>query len=112
MSNLHPAFARINNSFYRLPFDTPRNEERHYVMVDRYFDSGGTLVSWGSISPIWQFDRTLSEYSTALKEAGFLIREIVEPKPDNETIQNNPRLLAFDTDRIPFFIIYECIKSR
>ncbi len=111
MSNLHPAFARIGSLFYRLPFDTPRNEERLYAIIDRYFDSGGTLISWGNMTPIWQFDRTLSEYSSALKDAGFLIREIVEPKPDNETIKNNPRHLAFDTDRIPFFIIYECIKS-
>ncbi|MFX0016629.1 MAG: class I SAM-dependent methyltransferase [Promethearchaeota archaeon] len=111
-SNLHPVFARISNLFYRLPFDTPRNEERLYVMIDRYFDSGGTLISWGSMEPIWQFDRTLSEYSAALKGAGFLIREIVEPKPDNEVIKNHPRLLAFDTDRIPFFIIFECIKQK
>ncbi|UCG90466.1 MAG: class I SAM-dependent methyltransferase [Candidatus Heimdallarchaeota archaeon] len=111
-SNLHPVFARVGNLFYRLPFDTPRNEERLYVMIDRYFDSGGTLISWGSLEPIWQFDRTLSEYSVALKDAGFLIREILEPKPDNEVIKNHPRLLAFDTDRIPFFIIFECVKQK
>ncbi|MFX1285616.1 MAG: hypothetical protein ACFFB5_18395 [Promethearchaeota archaeon] len=104
--------ARISNLFYRLPFDTPRNEERLYMMKDRYFDSGGTLISWGSMEPIWQFDRTLSEYSAALREAGFLIREILEPKPDNEVIKNHPRLLAFDIDRIPFFIIFKCIKQK
>jgi 2-polyprenyl-3-methyl-5-hydroxy-6-metoxy-1,4-benzoquinol methylase len=109
-SNLHPVFGRVNNIFYRLPSDTPRNEERLYVMIDRYFDSGGTLISWGALKPIWQFDRTLSEYTTALRQAGFVIREIIEPKPSNDIIMRHPRFLAFDTDRIPFFIIYDCIK--
>ncbi|MFW9856540.1 MAG: class I SAM-dependent methyltransferase [Candidatus Thorarchaeota archaeon] len=109
-SNLHPIFGRVSNLFYRIPSDTPRNEERLYVMIDRYFDSGGTLISWGTLKPIWQFDRTLSEYVTALKEAGFVIRDIVEPKPSIDVIKKHPRNLAFDTDRIPFFIIYECVK--
>ena len=111
-SNLHPVFGRISNIFYRIPMDTPRNEERLYVMIDRYFDSGGTKISWGSMKPIWQFDRTLSEYSRALKEAGFVIREIIEPKPSNDDIKKHPRHLAFDADRIPFFIIFECQKVR
>ncbi|MHA1977100.1 MAG: class I SAM-dependent methyltransferase [Candidatus Hodarchaeales archaeon] len=109
-SNLHPVFGRISNLFYRVPMDTPRNEERLYVIIDRYFDSGGTKISWGTMKPIWQFDRTLSEYTSALKEAGFVIREIVEPKPSNENIKAYPRFLAFDTDRIPLFIIFECQK--
>ncbi|MFW9778229.1 MAG: methyltransferase domain-containing protein [Candidatus Heimdallarchaeota archaeon] len=109
-SNLHPVFGRVSNLFYRIPSDTPRNEERLYVMIDRYFDSGGTLISWGTLKPIWQFDRTLSEYVTALKQAGFVIRDIVEPKPSFDVIKKHPRNLAFDTDRIPFFIIYECVK--
>ena len=109
-SNVHPVFGRVANVFYRLPYDTPRNEDRLYVMIDRYFDSGGTLLSWGNIKPLWQFDRTLSDYSKALKNAGFVISEILEPKPTLETIQQYPRQLAFDTDRIPFFIIFECLK--
>ncbi len=110
-SNLHPVFGRISSIFYRIPMDTPRNEERLYVMIDRYFDSGGTKISWGSMEPIWQFDRTLSEYTSALKEAGFVICEIVEPKPNKDDIKRHPRHLAFDADRIPFFIIYECQKA-
>ena len=79
-------------------------------MIDRYFDSGGTLLSWGTMEPIWQFDRTLSEYTAALRQAGFVIREIAEPKPSNDVIKMNPRHLAFDSDRIPFFIIFDCMK--
>ncbi|MHA1945180.1 MAG: class I SAM-dependent methyltransferase [Candidatus Hodarchaeales archaeon] len=109
-SNLHPVFGRTSNDFFRLPYDTPRNEERLYVMIDRYFDSGARMMSWGDFEPLWQFDRTLTEYSKALKEAGFVISEIIEPKPDEETIKKNPRALAFDADRIPFFIIFDCLK--
>ena len=110
-SNLHPAFGSFNQYFYRLPFDTPRNEERLFLLVDRYFDSGAVLTSWGNIKPIWQFHRTLQEYTQALFKAGFLIREIIEPKPSLETIRLNPRSVAFDADRIPFFIIYDCVKG-
>lgn len=110
-SNLHPIFGTFNQFFYRLPFDTPRNEERICSMIDRYFDTGAILVSWGNIKPIWQFHRSLQEYSQALYEAGFLIREIIEPKPSLEDIKENPRLLAFDADRIPFFIIFDCVKK-
>ncbi|MFQ5979449.1 MAG: class I SAM-dependent methyltransferase [Candidatus Heimdallarchaeota archaeon] len=110
-SNLHPVFGRTSIDFFRLPYDTPRNEERLYVMIDRYFDSGGRLISWGNLEPLWQFDRTLSEYSGALKKAGFVIQEIIEPKPELELIKQNPRLLAFDADRIPFFIIFDCFKK-
>ena len=60
--------------------------------------------------PIWQFIRTLEQYSKALKEAGFVISEIVEPRPTPELIQQNPRELAFDADRWTHFIIFECVK--
>ena len=109
-SNLHPVFAGLNQIFYRLPFDTPRNEERLFLMIDRYFDSGAVLMSWSKMKPIWQFHRTLQEYSQALYKAGFYIRELIEPKPSLKDIEENPRTLAFDADRIPFFIIYDCCK--
>ncbi|NHJ47921.1 MAG: class I SAM-dependent methyltransferase [Asgard group archaeon] len=109
-SNLHPVFGGLSQIFYRLPFDTSRNEERLCLMIDRYFDTGAILMSWGNIKPIWQFHRTLQDYTQALNKAGFLIREIIEPKPSIKDIQENPRSLAFDADRIPFFIIFDCLK--
>lgn len=109
-SNLHPTFGRAIQLMYRLPHDSQRNEERQVFMFDRYFDTGGILISWGKIEPIWQFERTLSDYSKALKEANFVIQEIVEPKPSNELLQKYPREIAFDADRVPCFIIYDCLK--
>lgn len=107
-SNTHPVFAHMGAMDLKMPFDSQRNEERWFKIIDRYFDSGGTLISWGDIKPIWQFDRTLEEYSRALKDAGFAILEICEPRPSKEMIQKHPRHLAFDADRYTHFIIFEC----
>ena len=109
-SNTHPVFGRLSSADLRLPSDTPRNEERYFKVIDNYLESGGRLVSWRDLQPLWQFDRTLTEYSQALKEAGFAILEIIEPKADLTTVQENPRFLAFTDSRYPFFIIYNCIK--
>ncbi|MHA2358582.1 MAG: class I SAM-dependent methyltransferase, partial [Candidatus Heimdallarchaeaceae archaeon] len=107
-SNTHPVFGRTGVVDPKLPFDSKRNEERLFKIVDRYFDSGGILMSWGDLEPVWQISRTLTEYSKALKDAGFVISEIVEPKPTIEQIQKHPKFLAFDADRFSQFIIYEC----
>lgn len=109
-SNPHPTFVRVGAMDLKLPFDTHRNEEKLYKIIDRYFDSGGTLIALGKFHPVWQFDRTLSEYSRALKQAGFVIREIIEPKLDLEMIKSNPKFSAFDSGRYPNYIIYDCIK--
>ncbi len=110
-SNVHPIFGRAASAVdIKLPRDSPRNESRYLKMIDRYFDTGGELLEWMS-KPTWQFIRTLEEYSKALKEAGFVIAQILEPRPTPEAIQQNPRELAFDADRWTHFIIFECMKS-
>lgn len=110
-SNTHPIFGRMGALDFKLPIDSKRNEDRLLKMVDRYFDSGGTLIDWLKV-PIWQLDRTLEEYSKALKDAGFVISEIVEPRPTKEDIQAHPGFLAFDADRWTHFIIFECLKRN
>lgn len=109
-SNVHPVFGRMGAFDYRLPMDTKRKEDRIWKVIDRYFDSGAYKIGWGNIGELWQFDRTLTEYTHALKEAGFVIREIVEPTPPYSEIQKHPYHLAFDTERWSHFIIYDCIK--
>jgi ubiquinone/menaquinone biosynthesis C-methylase UbiE len=111
-SNVHPVFGRTAGAIdVRLPRDSQRNEARYLKMIDRYYDSGGELLEWpNSNVPTWQFIRTLEQYSKALKDAGFVISEILEPRPTSEDIQQNPRFLAFDADRWTHFIIFECFK--
>jgi 2-polyprenyl-3-methyl-5-hydroxy-6-metoxy-1,4-benzoquinol methylase len=110
-SNIHPAFGSFYNHFYRVPKDSKWNEDRLFVMLDDYFKTGGLLMSWGDMKPIWQFDRTLSQISKSLRLSGFIIREITEPVPNKNDIINFPHILAFDADRVPFFIIFDCKKS-
>ncbi|MHA1111966.1 MAG: class I SAM-dependent methyltransferase [Promethearchaeota archaeon] len=109
-SNVHPVFGRAGSAIDpKFPRDSKRNESRYLKVVDRYFDSGGHQMKWMSTS-VWQFFRTFEEYSKALKNAGFVISEIVEPRPTLELIQQNPRELSFDSDRWTHFIIFECVK--
>ncbi|MFX1474799.1 MAG: class I SAM-dependent methyltransferase [Promethearchaeota archaeon] len=110
-SNVHPVFGRADAVDVRIPRDSQRNEARYLKMIDRYFDTGGELGEWHS-ALVWQFIRTFEEYSKALKEAGFVISEILEPRPTPEVIQQHPHHLAFDADRWPHFIIFECLKRR
>jgi 2-polyprenyl-3-methyl-5-hydroxy-6-metoxy-1,4-benzoquinol methylase len=109
-SNTHPVFGRNSSLELKLPSDTRRREERRFRIIDRYSESGAILVKWFGETPIWQFDRTLSEYSKGLNKAGFVIREIVEPVPSIETMQTYPAIFAFDNDRYPIFIIFDCLK--
>ncbi len=112
-SNVHPVFGRTAGALdVRLPRDSQRNESKYLKMIDRYYDSGGELLKGWMSNPTWQFIRTLEEYSKALKDAGFVISEILEPRPTPEAIQQNPRDLAFDADRWTHFIIFECLKRR
>ncbi|MGY5858057.1 MAG: methyltransferase domain-containing protein, partial [Candidatus Thorarchaeota archaeon] len=109
-SNVHPVFGRSATAGdFRFPRDSRRNESRYLKFVDRYFDTGGELVKWWT-NPTWQFIRTLEEYSKALKQAGFVISEIIEPRPSIEDIQQLPDFLSFDADRWTHFIIFECLK--
>ncbi len=110
-SNTHPVFGGARAYDFKLPLDSQRQEERYFKTIDRYFDSGGVLIGWSGYE-IWQIDRTLAEYSKALKDAGFVISEIVEPTPPPKVIQENPRFLAFDADRWTHFIIFECLKIQ
>ncbi|MDF1539573.1 MAG: class I SAM-dependent methyltransferase [Candidatus Thorarchaeota archaeon] len=110
-SNTHPVFGGARAFDIKLPRDSHRQEERYLKLIDRYFDSGGILINWDG-HEVWQIDRTLEEYSKALKEAGLVISEIVEPRPTPEMIQENPRFLAFDADRWTHFIIFECLKRK
>ncbi|RMG22044.1 MAG: class I SAM-dependent methyltransferase [Methanobacteriota archaeon] len=110
-SNTHPVFGRLGAVDFRVPFDIVRKEERMGKIIDRYFDGGAMLISWGNIKPIWQFERTLEDYSKGLKESGFAITEIREPRPSKEIIARHPEL-AFDAERYPHFIIYECVPFK
>ena len=56
--------------------------------------------------PYWR--NTLTEWSSLLAEAGFLIRRLYEPRPSAEQVQRQPQLR--DCDKLPYFLIVDLIK--
>lgn len=100
--------------------DTPYREwdldaagSRGPLKIDRYFDSGPTVLYWKMqrltyhwTSPYWR--HTITEWSDMIAAAGFLIRRLVEPRPTLEQITRNPHIE--DTYRLPAFLIWEVAK--
>ena len=100
--------------------DTPYREwergeegEGKALKIDRYFDSGPTIVRWTMKrliyhwhTPYWR--RTLSEWSELVAEADFLIRRLYEPRPTEEQIARNPHIE--DAYRLPGFLIFVVVK--
>jgi 2-polyprenyl-3-methyl-5-hydroxy-6-metoxy-1,4-benzoquinol methylase len=82
--------------------------------IDRYFESGATVCNWNMsrlsyhwVTPSWRY--TLSEWSSLIAEAGFLIRRLEEPRPTAEQVQDNPHL--DDCYRLPYFLIFDLVKQ-
>jgi hypothetical protein len=72
------------------------------------------LVKWGEWWPeadfaTLDFRRPISNYAAALRDAGFLIRDLLEPTPPPEAIEQDPEAWA-DTLRIAHFLILDCVK--
>ncbi len=84
------------------------------LRVDRYFDSGETECVWNMArlkshwsNPSWRL--TLSEWSDLIRDAGFLIRAMHEPRPDPEAVERVPELE--DCARVPYFLIFDLMPT-
>jgi 2-polyprenyl-3-methyl-5-hydroxy-6-metoxy-1,4-benzoquinol methylase len=89
--------------------------EKTVLRVDRYFESGPTVCHWNMLrlryywdTPYWRY--TLTEWSSLLAEAGFLIRRLHEPRPSAEQVQRQPQLS--DCYKLPYFLIFDLVKLR
>lgn len=86
---------------------------------DGYFDKKIRMAKnvFGKLSPSdpdyeWQWEHsTLEDYFTGLREAGFLIETLLEPKPDPVTKELNPVLYDRASKR-PMFILMRAVKMR
>ena len=79
-----------------------------------YFESrvGVTPWSMGRLTANWETPRwyhTFTELSEMVAEAGFMIRRMVEPRPTEEQVRQNPDL--DDCHRVPYFLIFELVAS-
>jgi ubiquinone/menaquinone biosynthesis C-methylase UbiE len=110
-------------------FATPRwrwildNEGRRIAMEcgDYFRDMDGEIESWmfGAapeeskrefpLFHIPRFSRTLSNWVNLLIAAGFTIERFAEPVPDDEDLQQCPRV--YDHRVIAYFLIIRCRKS-
>jgi ubiquinone/menaquinone biosynthesis C-methylase UbiE len=84
------------------------------LCLDRYFDSGPAVCHWDMrrLKYHWHtpFRRyTLSEWSGLIREAGFIIRSMSEPRPTPELLAEHPEL--DDCYRMPFFLIFDVMKE-
>ncbi|MDG3007178.1 class I SAM-dependent methyltransferase [Paludisphaera mucosa] len=84
------------------------------LCLDRYFESGPAVCDWSMarLKYPWKtpFRRhTLAEWSTLIRDAGFVIRSLLEPRPDAALVREHPNLE--DCFRMPFFLIFEIVLT-
>jgi len=88
-------------------------------LVDGYFQYGIRSFQnvFGKIDPsdedyVWQWEHyTLEDYCTGLRQAGFLIETLLEPKPDPATRSLNPE--KFDRAcKYPIFVLIRAVKTE
>lgn len=84
-----------------------------------YFKVDDTLTARAIDGPIWidqpettviGFHRSVSDYAHAVRDAGLLIRDLLEPQPTPESIAAHPELEV--RRRIPGVLIFDCLKPE
>jgi SAM-dependent methyltransferase len=112
-SIVHPCFYTPDSSWEpRIPGIVPvRDRDRLYLKVDNYFPAREMRFRMWPTAPAEtvNYHRPLSDYAGALRDAGFLIRDILEPTPDPELAEKMDALKAFF--RAPNFLIFDCLKA-
>ncbi len=104
----HPATDTLFREWSR-----DRSGRKRYLKLDRYFDTGPSVCRWNMprlryhwSTPYWRY--TLSEWVTLVTEAGFVIRQLREPRPTAAQVKANPNL--DDCRRMPYFLIFDLWK--
>jgi hypothetical protein len=80
------------------------------LFLDRYFEAGPAVCDWNMarLKYPWRTPfrrRTLAEWGGLVRDAGFVIRGLYEPRPDARLVAERPELE--DCYRMPFFLIFE-----
>lgn len=112
----HPCFNTPHRKNLRTPFGVT-----YAIEVGKYFEhQNGKLDEWifSDAPPEMKsrfqkfktpiFNRTLTEWFTAIINAGFSIEQINEPRPNDEMIKNKPSLQ--DASVVPYFLHIRCRK--
>ena len=107
----HPCFGWHAGAWERIPADSQRCEDSLYFKVDEYFREGAQESQWGKLPVLLSFQRPLSGYFGNLKKHGFLVRDLLEPRPARESLEKQPRHWEKE-DRIPPALIIEAVKPE
>ena len=84
-SILHPCFVTPNSGWMR-----HEQLDQQYWKVQRYFYEG-EYHQLDADPPIVLYHRTLTSYVQAIRQAGFTIETMVEPKPSQDMLKKYPQ---------------------
>jgi len=107
----HPCFLTPQSGWETTVPNSFRDKDRLYFKVDDYFPAAEIRFRMWPTAPAEtvNYHRPLSDYAHALRDAGFLICDIVEPTPDPKLIEQLDFWRGYF--RIAQFIIFDCIKA-
>jgi SAM-dependent methyltransferase len=109
----HPCFTAPGSDWEpRVQGIVPiRDADRMYRKVDNYRPAREYRFRMWPTAPVEtiNYHRPLSEYAHACRDAGLLIRDIIEPTADEATTEKIDFLRG--EFRAPTFIILECVKA-
>lgn len=97
-------FIVANVSFVSASTAWVRDEQgrRLYRPVDRYLEERPIPLEWRDIRVI-NWHRPLSSYMQAYLDAGFVLRDFLEPMPADDSLRDNPHFE--DWYRVPEFTV-------
>jgi len=107
----HPCFTMPGAEWESRVPDSFRDADRLYRKVDNYFPARETPLRMWPRAPaeVVNYHRPLSEYAHALRDSGFLIRDLVEPTPDPKLAEQLDFWRGYF--RIALFIIFDAVKA-
>ena len=112
-SVVHPCFLVPDASWEpRNPGTFPIwDKDKLYKKVDNYFPAREIRFKMWPTAPVEtiNYHRTLTDYAHALRAAGLLIRDIVEPVPPEDVMAKMDYLR--ENLRAPTMMLFDCVKA-
>lgn len=112
-SVVHPCFLVPDASWEpRNPGTFPIwDKDKLYKKVDNYFPAREIRFKMWPTAPVEtiNYHRTLTDYAHALRDAGLLIRDIVEPVPPEDLMARMDYLR--ENLRAPTMMLFDCVKA-
>ena len=107
----HPCFNWGTGGWVHVPLDSNRTEDWLFFKVDNYFKHRTEECQWGQLPRLISFFRPLSDYFHSLKKHGFLVVDLIEPRPLSRSLRRRPR--DWDSEnRVPPVLIIDAIKHK